>query len=119
MQEVTTRRRKLAAVCFAGCISLCLFQRRLHAAEGGITAYAPGSFASFIDALAPKPGFALFNYFAFYNGSADASHSFPIAGQIGVKVEATTYANSVGGFWITPLEFLRGHYAVGVSIPIT
>jgi hypothetical protein len=100
-------------------VVLILVAPRVQAAEGGIPAYAPGSFASFMDALAPKPGFAVFNYFAFYNGSADASHSFPIAGQIGLKVEATTYADSIGGFWVTPLELLRGHYAVGASIPIT
>jgi hypothetical protein len=37
----------------------------LEAAEGGVTAYAPGSFASFMDALPSTPGFALFNYFTF------------------------------------------------------
>jgi hypothetical protein len=31
---------------------------RVQAAEGGVAAYAPGSFASFMDALPPKPGFA-------------------------------------------------------------
>jgi hypothetical protein len=97
---------------------LMLVAPRLQAAEGGETAYAPGSFASFMDALPSKPGFAVFNYFAYYNGSASASHSFPIAGQIGAKVEATTYADSPGAFWITPLELLGGHYALGVSIPI-
>lgn len=115
---MTARPRKLAAGCFAACISLCLFLPCLHAAEGGITAYAPGSFASFMDALPSKPGFAVFNYFAYYKGSADASHSFPIAGEIGGNVAATTYANSPGAFWVTPLHLLGGHYAVGVSIPI-
>jgi hypothetical protein len=100
-------------------VVLILVAPRLQAAEGGIAAYAPGSFASFIDALAPKPGFAVFNYFAYYHGSADVSRSFPIAGQIGASVKATTYVDSPGAFWITPLELLGGHYAVGVSIPIT
>jgi hypothetical protein len=97
---------------------LILVAPRAQAAEGGISAYAPGSFASFMDALTPKPGFAVFNYFAFYKGSASASHSFPIAGQIGTRVDATTYANSPGAMWVTPLNFLGGYYAVGVSIPI-
>lgn len=92
---------------------------RSQAAEGGITAYQPGSFASFMDALPPNPGFAVFNYFAYYSGKADVSRSFPIAGQIGVSVEATTYADVPGAFWVTPLALLGGHYALGVSIPIT
>jgi len=115
---MTARIRKLVVGCFALSISCCLFLPRLHAAEGGVTAYVPGSFASFMDALPSKPGFAVFNYFAFYNGSADASHSFPIAGQIGANVEATSYADSFGAFWVTPLELLGVHYAIGVAIPI-
>lgn len=99
-------------------VVLLLAAPRLQAAEGGVTAYAPGSFASFMDALPSKPGFAVFNYFAWYSGNANASRSLPIAGEIGASVDATTYANSPGAFWITPLGFLGGHYAVGVSIPI-
>jgi hypothetical protein len=99
-------------------MSFCLFLPRLHAAEGGVTAYAPGSFASFIDALPSKPGFAVFNYFTYYKGSASVSRSLPIAGQIGANVDATTYANSPGAFWITPLKLLGAYYAVGVSIPV-
>lgn len=96
-----------------------LIAPRSQAAEGGITAYQPGSFASFMDALQPKPGFAVFNYFAYYHGSADVSHSFPIAGQIGLSVTATTYADSPGAFWVTPLKLLGGYYGLGVAIPIT
>jgi hypothetical protein len=113
------RRRAVWHLNVLALVVAILFAPRLQAAEGGIAAYAPGSFASFIDALAPKPGFAVFNYFAYYNGSADVSHSFPIAGQIGANVSATTYVDSPGAFWITPLHFLGGYYAVGVSIPIT
>jgi hypothetical protein len=115
---MTTRLRKLVAGCFALTISFCLFLPRVQAAEGGTTAYVPGSFASFMDALPSKPAFAVFNYFAYYNGSANASRSFPIAGQIGLNVKATSYADSPGAFWVTPLELLGGHYAVGVAIPI-
>jgi hypothetical protein len=33
-------------------------------------------------------------------------------------VEATTYVDTLGGFWVTPLAFLRGHFAVGLAIPL-
>ena len=109
------RQRVLSALVLVAAI---LIAPHSQAAEGGITAYQPGSFASFMDALAPKPGFAVFNYFAFYKGRASVNRTFPIAGEIGANVDATTYANSPGAFWVTPLKFLGGYYAVGVSIPI-
>ena len=97
---------------------LFVFSPEVRAAEGGVAAYAPGSFASNMDSLPPKPGFAVFNYFTFYNGNAGASRTLPVAGQIAANVEATTYVNTVGGFWVTPLELLGGHYAVGIAIPL-
>jgi hypothetical protein len=100
------------------CVAYFLFLPRAHAAEGGVTAYAPGSFASFMDALPSKPGFAVFNYFTYYNGDADASRSLPIAGQIGANVSDTTYVNTLGGFWVTPLSLLGGHYALGLALPL-
>jgi hypothetical protein len=90
-----------------------------RAAEGGTTAYSPGSFASFVDALPTKPGLALFDYFTFYDGSADVRHSLPIAGQISVNVQATVYVNSVGAFWVTPLQILGGRFVVGADVPVT
>lgn len=100
-------------------VGLLLFSSApVEAAEGGVPAYAPGSFASFIDALPTKPGVAVFNYFTFYKGSSGASRSIPIAGQISVNVDATTYVNSVGAFWVTPLGFLGGYYVLGASAPV-
>lgn len=109
----TTRMQKL----IAGCSFLFLFLPGLQAEEGGAAQYAPGSFASFMDALPSKPGFAAFNYFVYYNGDAGVSRTIPIAGQIGVNVDATTYADSFGGFYITPLKVFGGNYAAGVAIP--
>ena len=88
-----------------------------RAEEGGFGHYAPGSFASFIDVLPGEPSIAAFNYFVFYNGSGNADRQFPIAGQIARNVDATTYADSFGAFWITPLKILGAYYAPGVSFP--
>ena len=88
-----------------------------RAEEGGAGHYAPGSFASFVDVLPDKPGVGVFNYFAYYNGDANVSHPLPIAGRIAANVEATSYANTIGGFWVTPLKIFGGSYSPGVAVP--
>jgi len=87
------------------------------AEEGGTGHYAPGSFASFIDTLPSQPGLVAFNYFVYYNGNASANRQFPIAGQFTLGVDATSYTDSVGAFWVTPLRLLGASYALGVAIP--
>ncbi len=87
------------------------------AEEGGVGHYAPGSFASFVDVLPGEPAFAVFNYFTYYNGSASASRQFPLAGQVAADVKATSYVETPGAFWVTPLTLLGAHYALGVALP--
>ncbi len=99
-------------------VAFLAFLVAARAEEGGIAAYAPGSFASFVDAVPSEPGFAAFNYFTYYNGDAGASRQFPVAGQIAANLQATSYADSFGGFYVTPLKILGGYYAPGVSIPM-
>ena len=101
----------------AGCIAVFLFLPGLQAEEGGAGHYAPGSFASFVDVLPGQPALAVFNYFTYYNGSAGANRQFPIAGQVALNVEATSYADSVGGFWVTPFKFFGANYAPGIALP--
>lgn len=88
-----------------------------RAEEGGTGHYAPGSFASFVDVLPGEPAVGVFNYFAYYNGSAAANRQFPIGGQIAANVDATSYADSPGAFWVTPLNIFGAYYAAGVAIP--
>jgi hypothetical protein len=88
------------------------------AAEGGVGHYAPGSFASFVDVLPGQPGVGAFNYFAYYNGSAGVSRTFPIAGNLAIGVDATSYADSIGAFWVTPIKIFGGYYAPGFALPI-
>ena len=44
-----------------------------RAEEGGTGHYAPGSFASFVDVLPGDPSVGVFNYFLYYDGSANVS----------------------------------------------
>jgi hypothetical protein len=88
-----------------------------RAEEGGTGHYAPGSFASFVDVLPGDPSVGVFNYFLYYDGSANVSRQFPIGGQIAFGVNATSYADSPGLFWITPLTILGAQYAAGATIP--
>ena len=88
-----------------------------RAEEGGFGHYAPGSFASFIDVLPGKPSLGAFNYFTYYNGSAGVTRQFEIAGRIAANVSATSYAESLGAFWVTPLKILGAYYAPGVALP--
>ena len=67
--------------------------------------------------LPAKPGLGVFNYFVTYNGSVSANRPFLIAGEIALNVDATSYADSVGAFWVTPLKVLGANYALGVALP--
>ena len=42
----------------------------------------------------------------------------PIAGEVSANVEATIYVDTLGGFCMTPLTFLGGHFAVGIAVPL-
>lgn len=88
-----------------------------RAEEGGSGHYAPGSFASFIDVLPGKPSWAAFNYFTYYNGSVGVSRQFEIAGRIAANVSTTSYADSLGAFWVTPLKIFGGYYVPGIALP--
>ena len=98
--------------CFAGVLLLSTVIAA-RAEEGGVGHYAPGSFASFVDALPGEPGVGAFNYFLCYAGSASANRQFPIAGQIALNVDATSCADSVGAFCITPLKILGANLPRG------
>ena len=82
----------------AACLIVWAIQGVASAEEGGFGAYAPGSFASFVDVLPGEPSVGAFNYFAYYNGNASANRQFPIAGQTALNVDATSYADSPGAF---------------------
>jgi hypothetical protein len=92
-----------------------------HAEEGASGHYAPGAAASFIDTLPPKPGFAIANFFNFYEGDASASKQLSLGGFVKVEgtggIDATAYSDTIVALYKTPLKLLGGYYAVGAAIP--
>ena len=110
-----THKHNLLAAAFG--VALALAATSAHGEEGGMGHYAPGSFASFVDVLPDKPGLGVFNYFVYYNGSANANRQLPLAGQVALNVDATSYADSFGAFWATPFKVLGANYAPGVDVP--
>ena len=88
-----------------------------RAEEGGVGHYAPGAFASFADVMPAQSGVVAFNYFTYYDGNGSIHHQFPATGELALKVGGTYYADSVGAFWVTPLNVLGARFAMGVSVP--
>src|SRR5262249_34392561 len=88
-----------------------------RAEEAGSGHYLPGAAASFIDALPGRPGLAVANYFAFYNGGASLSRELPFGGLLVSGPEATIYADTVAAVYETPLRLLGGELALGLAIP--
>ena len=88
-----------------------------RAEEGGSAITRPARLRPSSTCCRVEPSIGAFNYFTYYNGSGNASRQFPIAGQIALNVDATSYANSFGAFWVTPLKILGAYYAPGVAFP--
>jgi len=89
----------------------------VEAEEGGSGHYMPGAMASFIDALPGYPAFAVENVFAYYGGDVSRNVALPVGGESTRGLNATAYANSLVGFYETPLQLLGAHYAAGLALP--
>ena len=98
-------------------VGVCLVQPlSVFAAEGGVGHYVPGAFADFGD-MAPPSGFALLNWFGYYNGSAGAGKQLPEGGLVAANLKATSYAEMLGAVYTSPYGILDGKFAAGVIIP--
>jgi len=87
----------------------------VSAAENGMGHYSPGGMASFID-VAP-PGFAVINFFNYYNGSAGGDRQFPFGGLVAANLDVTTYADVIGLAYRTPFGIFDGKFNVAVLVP--
>jgi hypothetical protein len=88
----------------------------VFAAEGGIGHYVPGAWADFGD-MAPPSGFALLDWYNYYNGSAGVSARFPEGGLVAANLKATSNAEMVGAVYTSRYGILNGKFAAGVVVP--
>ncbi|MCX6981604.1 MAG: transporter [Verrucomicrobia bacterium] len=98
-------------------ISSTLIPAGIRAEESAGGHYMPGAAASAVDALPGKTGFAAFNFFTYYNGTAGPSRSLAYGGRIALGVEATAYADTIGVVYQSDLSLLGGKYAAALAIP--
>lgn len=116
INQITTMKKHLSCICIA--VSVLVFASMLdaRAEEGGGGHYAPGGMASFIDTLPPTPGFAVADYFMYYDADARA-RPLAFGGLVTFDAHAQAYANSLLALYKTPLRLLGGNYAVGLALP--
>jgi hypothetical protein len=120
MKQPQTKSKKIILIMkqtrFLTCAAALTFMAAIACAEeGGSGHYAPGSTASFVDALPGKPGLVIANAFTYYYGSATPPIDF--AGDTVINASATLYADSLFALYETPLRILGGNYAVATIIP--
>lgn len=98
--------------------ALALATTTVRAEQGASGHYLPGSTASFIDAFPGKPGgFAVLNYFTFYDGSVSGGRQLPLGGLLSSDFGATIYADSIAAIYQTPWSVLGGGFAFGAAVP--
>ena len=117
---MTNRRRRvwLVVVCAWALAALCA-PRRALAEEGGSGHYFPGSMASFMDGVSPKPVLFLRYNLINYNGSVDPSVALPIGGTTALGANAGVWGHGFTVFWRPPVEIGgRWSYAMSATIPI-
>ncbi len=110
--------RFLLAIALAAGVSLTSGSRPARAEEGGSGHYFPGSMASFVDGVAPKPAVIIRYNMAYYDGSIGANFSLPIGGTTAAGVDATSWAHALTFFWRPPIEIgERWSYGMSATIP--
>jgi hypothetical protein len=88
----------------------------VYAAESGVGHYVPGALADFGDAAGP-PGFALLNWYNYYNGSAGVSRQIEEGGLIAANLKATSSAEMLGAGYTSPYGILGGKFSVASFVP--
>jgi hypothetical protein len=85
-----------------------------HAAEGGYSSYAPGTYGDFALAVAPPPGFTIRNDVYYYETEGGRSVR---SGRLEVEVELSFFFNFLALLYKTDFKILGGQYAFGTFIP--
>lgn len=104
-----TRQLRTAAIWMALIMALAPLSP-VGAAEYGTGVYVLG-YQSSLAGYQPDPGFYLRNDFYVYQGNAQI---MPFSKRIELDLRSRFICDLVGGTYVTPLEILGAHYAVGL-----
>lgn len=107
---------RFQTIC-AGLLGACVYNGTAFAEEGGSGHYLPGSMASFVDSVSPKPVFlARYNLM---NYTGDVNISLPFAGLLAEGAEADSWANGLTLFYAPEWGVINDtwNYAMSASIP--
>jgi hypothetical protein len=85
------------------------------ATEGGAGHYIPGALATLIDLPPTKPGWVIEAAYLQYQG--DATGDVPIAGEVGIDLDAKSDAVLLGGFYTPEQTVLGARFSAGVFLP--
>ncbi|MBK7973721.1 MAG: transporter [Deltaproteobacteria bacterium] len=111
--------RRFVAVAVGCGVALACGAQPALAEEGGSGHYAPGSMASFIDGVAPKPALLVRLNVLYYSGSAGADRAIPIGGNTALGLDATVVGYGLTTFWRPEIELgERWSYAMSLTIPL-
>ena len=88
------------------------------AEEGGSGHYLPGSFASFMDGVAPTEAFIARVNVVHYDGDVSLGRRLPIAGLVAVNAEAESTAVGLTLFWRPQWGALSDKWSYGMSMTV-
>ena len=94
---------------------LLLGQQTVRATEGASSYYFPGASGTFAVAVAPDPGFMMFNQMLFLNAKASKA---VLRGHVHLEVEADAAYDYVGGFYTFEKPLLGGRFQLGAAVPV-
>ncbi|MCH7228535.1 transporter [Haloferula sp. A504] len=98
--------------------SLCLLAAPFTLAEeGGAGHHVPGGMSTMIDILPTQPGWVVESMYLHYSGDASAGSRIPIANRLGLGLDATSDAFTLGGIYTFEQQVLGAHYSVGAFVP--
>src|SRR3974390_362153 len=97
---------------------ICAFSLRFtaRAAEGGSTAYTPGSYSDFTGMPPTQPGFYLGNSFLDYgNGKFSASRQLPLGGILAAGVTVNSQTESPSITYAYPFSLYNITFSSGIA----
>jgi hypothetical protein len=98
-------------------VMCCLFMagQPAQATEGASSYYFPGAASTFAAAVAPNPGFMVYDQMLFYKARVDEA---VFRGRAHLEVKADAFYDYIGGFYTFEKPLLGGRFQIGAAVPI-